>query len=46
VYINVAAATFMTGYWGMNIDIDRFASMPYNDYGFWYVGKSIDRNGA
>lgn len=33
------AATFMTGYWGMNIEIERFTSMPYDDLGFWYVGK-------
>jgi hypothetical protein len=30
----------MTGYWGMNIEIERFTSMPYDDYGFWLVGKS------
>lgn len=29
----------MTGYWGMNIEIERFTSMPYDDFGFWYVGK-------
>lgn len=37
--VNDIAATFMTGYWGMNIEIERFTSMPYDDFGFWYVGK-------
>ncbi|KAG7571526.1 hypothetical protein FFLO_00542 [Filobasidium floriforme] len=34
-------ATFMTGYWGMNIEIERFTSMPYDDYGFWLVAIPV-----